>query len=138
MHQFRLIGLVLFITTAFLTMASAVTQTTHIRFKRPTRLANGDLVGERPVNPQLNRQLNPQLNRQQAALEQPVILPPALEPSRSTSSQSVNEPASTNLQFISVPVIYPLLIAGTLGLLMWFVPASLSRPTPTKRKRRRW
>ncbi len=130
MHQFRLIGLVLFITTAFLTMASAVTQTTHIRFKRPTRLANGDLVGERPVNPQLNRQ--------QAALEQPVILPPALEPSRSTSSQSVNEPASTNLQFISVPVIYPLLIAGTLGLLMWFVPASLSRPTPTKRKRRRW
>lgn len=39
MPQLRLIGLVLFITSFFLVMAAAVTQTTHIRFKRPGSVA---------------------------------------------------------------------------------------------------
>lgn len=129
MHLFRLIGLVLFITTAFLAMASAVTQTTHIRFKRPTRQANRDFIGE--------RSLTTQPNFHQPVLDRQAVLPPDLEPSRAANGQPADGAAANQLQFISVPVVYPLLISGTLGLMMWFGPASLSRPTPTKRKRRR-
>ena len=33
------------------------------------------------------------------------------------------------LQFVSVPVIYPLAAVGAAGLLLWFVPAALPSPS---------
>jgi len=86
MQQLRLFGLVLFITTIFLAMAAAATQTTHIRFKQPSHDAG---------------------------------------------------PADDNsLQFTAIPVVYPLVIAGGIGLLMWFVPAPLTAHKPARKKRR--
>jgi hypothetical protein len=41
------------------------------------------------------------------------------------------------LQFIAIPVIYPLTIAGGVGLLMWFVPAPLSAAASSSKNRRR-
>lgn len=86
MQQLRLFGLVLFITTIFLAMAAAATQTTHIRFKQPSRDVSP--VDDKP------------------------------------------------LQFTAIPVIYPLVIAGSIGLLMWFVPAPLTAHKPARKKRR--
>lgn len=82
MPRVRLIGLVLFITTIFLAMSAAATQTTHIRFKQ--QAGNVDAV-----------------------------------------------------QFTAVPVIYPLLASGTLGLLMWFVPTTLTTARPQRRRRQK-
>ena len=125
MHYIRLIGLVLFITTAFLAMATAVTKTTHIRFKRPNREASGGLI-------QVQSPHAPQATNSHGA-----VLPPELDQHEVLTSDSVDEMRSTKLQFVAVPVIYPLLIAGSLGLLMWFAPTSLSRPKPSRRRRRR-
>ncbi len=124
MHQIRLIGLVLFITTAFLAMATAVTKTTHIRFKRPNRETSGGLQVQA-------------LHAPQATNSHGAVLPPELDQHEVLTSDSVDEMRSTKLQFVAVPVIYPLLIAGSLGLLMWFAPTSLSRPKPSRRRRRR-
>lgn len=125
MHQIRLIGLVLFITTAFLAMATAVTKTTHIRFKRPNREANGRLIQEQPPR------------APQSTIGSGAVLPPEPGQPKASTSNSVEEMRSAKLQFVAVPVIYPLLVAGSLGLVLWFAPTSLSRPKPTRRRRRR-
>ncbi len=60
------------------------------------------------------------------------------------STEPEHSPAVTDeaisLQFVAVPVIYPLMIAGGVGLLMWFVPAprgTANGGKSTSRKRRR-
>lgn len=129
MPQVRLIGLVLFITTIFLAMVAAATQTSHIHFKQPTRDANGRIV---PSWQAPGLQHSPAQSATEAADS---ILPPAA----SHSSPAVNAAA---LQFTAVPVVYPLLVTGTLGLLLWFVPAALTaspfqpRRSPKRRRRR--
>ncbi len=125
MHQLRLIGLVLFITTTFLAMAAAVTQTTHIRFKRPPRDANGNLIDE--SLPATN---------QPTQVPQEILPPATAIPNPSTANMPLASSPS-ELQFVAVPVIYPLLVAGTLGLMLWFVPAPRSNSATKKRKRRR-
>lgn len=45
--------------------------------------------------------------------------------------------ASTGPRFRSVPIVWPLLVAGIAGLLMWFVPAPIANSPPAKRRRRR-
>ncbi len=122
MPQLRLIGLVLFITTVFLAMAATATQTTHLRFKRPSRDANGNLIRESPL-----------IGQDQAALPGEVPSPEILPPGTGVVS---NELEPTPLQFVAVPVVYPLLISGAIGLMLWFVPAT-PVPTRTKLKRRR-
>ena len=109
MQQLRLFGLVLFITTIFLAMAAAATQTTHIRFKQPTRDANGNI--------NLDWQRDDQV------------------PGATTSTGATSPDSGSLLQFTSIPVIYPLLIAGGIGLLLWFVPAQLTASKPARRKR---
>ncbi len=104
--QLRLIGLVLFITTLFLAMAAAATKTTHIRFKKSS-----------PVNA---NQSSGHARETLGSVEQASPLP--------APSQA--------LEFVAVPVIYPLLIAGVVGLLMWFVPAP-RREIKSARKRTR-
>lgn len=126
MPQVRLIGLVLFITTVFLAMAAAATQTTHIRFKKPTRDANGDPIAPWQTAP--SQQLGPQL----PDTPLPGSLQDADVPTDATSLDS-----ESPLQFIAIPVIYPLTIAGGVGLLMWFVPAPLSAAASSSKNRRR-
>ncbi len=38
------------------------------------------------------------------------------------------------LQFTAIPVIYPLVLAGGIGLLMWFIPAPLTAHKPARKK----
>lgn len=129
MPQVRLIGLVLFITTIFLAMVAAATQTSHIQFKQPTRDASGRII---PGWQAPQSQLSPAPSASGAAES---ILPPAA----SDSSQPANDNA---LQFTAVPVVYPLLVTGSLGLLLWFVPAALTtsmfqhKRRPKRRRRR--
>lgn len=54
------------------------------------------------------------------------------------SSQPVNEAEQTEEaipKFVSIPILWPLAIAGGIGLVLWFVPAP--REPSVKRKRRR-
>lgn len=127
MPHVRLIGLVLFITTIFLAMAAAATQTTHIRFKQPSRDASGRIV---PGWPAPQPQLSPS---ESSTAPTDLILPPAsIDGPSSDSPQPVSDNA---LQFTAVPVVYPLLVAGSLGLLMWFVPAALTAFSPQRKRR---
>ncbi|MEZ6075801.1 MAG: hypothetical protein R3C56_09020 [Pirellulaceae bacterium] len=52
------------------------------------------------------------------------------------SSRDVSSVDDNLLQFTAIPVIYPLVIAGGIGLLMWFVPAPLTAHKPARKKRR--
>ena len=108
MPQVRLLGLVLFITSIFLAMAAAATHTTHIRFNQPAGDARGG-------------------NFPDSQAPDASILPPRYADQAQTGA--ANPP-----QFAAVPVVYPLLGAGVLGLLMWFVPATI---TPSKSRRQR-
>lgn len=110
MQHLRLIGLVLFITTIFLAMAAAATQTTHIRFKQPTRDASGNII--------LDWQSDDQV------------------PDATTSTGASSPASGSLLQFTAIPVIYPLVIAGGIGLLLWFVPAPLTANQPARKKRK--
>lgn len=124
MPQVRLIGLVLFITTIFLAMAAAATQTTHIRFKQPMRDANGRIIpGWQTPESQLSHPRPP-------ATPGDSILPPATAGNSDAASDRT-------LQFTAVPVVYPLVVAGSLGLLMWFVPAALTARKPQRKRRTR-
>ncbi len=116
MQQLRLIGLVLFITTVFLAMAAAATQTTHIRFNQPPRDANGNAI---PVW----QSSEPQRFGDQGS---DVLASP----------DAVNPSGESPLQFTAVPVLYPLVIAGGIGLLMWFVPAPLTAHRPVRKNRK--
>jgi hypothetical protein len=144
MPHIRLIGLVLFITAVFLAMAAAVTHTTHIRFKRyspnPDRVV--PLVDFQPVDG-TGAPAHPTLP---PTPYPPTILPPTTpsvplgnspqQPPATMDGMGNLEDTTEELQFNSVPVIYPLAIACLLGLMMWFVPAPHSR-TAKKRRRRR-
>jgi len=149
MPHIRLIGLVLFITSVFLAMAAAVTHTTHIRFKRynphPDRVV--PLVDVQPVDG-TGAPAHPTLppTTLPPTTLPPTTLPPTTHPFPIGDS-SQRPPATMDgmgsladtteeLQFNSVPVIYPLAVACLLGLMMWFVPAPHSR-TAKKRRRRR-
>ncbi len=122
MPQVRLIGLVLFITTIFLAMAAAATQTTHIRFKQPVRDADGRIIpGWQAPASQPAPPLPP-------AASGELILPPAMADGSTAGSDQA-------LQFTAVPVVYPLVVAGSLGLLMWFVPAALTSRKPQRKRR---
>ncbi len=54
-----------------------------------------------------------------------------------TSVDDASPASESLLQFTAIPVIYPLLIAGGIGLLMWFVPAPLTAHKPARKKRKR-
>ena len=111
MPLFRLIGLALFITAIFLALAAAITKTTHIRIQLPG-------TSSQP----------------QPAPSAPSVLPPLMD---SAEGQSQTD----SIQFTSVPIVWPLIIAGGSGLLMWFTVSSesghKSSTTAKQRSRRR-
>lgn len=95
MPRVRLTGLMLFITAIILGLAAAITQTSHLQFKRP------DLASVESNEP-------PQ-----------------------------NEGEVFPLQFSSIPIIYPLIGVGLLGLALWFIPGGVSSALDRRSKRRR-
>ncbi|MEM8732780.1 MAG: hypothetical protein AAGG44_01065 [Planctomycetota bacterium] len=105
MPRVRLTGLFLFITAIFLGLASAATQTSHLRFKRP------DFAGGQEVDDGENEN----------AASQPSI-PPEVD---SASELENGGPAQAPIHFISIPMLYPLTGVGLLGLALWFVPGGL-------------
>lgn len=121
MHHIRLMGLILFITTIFLGLAAAATQTRTIRVKKPS------WGGPKQVTVEPASSNSP-------------VLPPGPE----IQDQDKPEQAP-GLQFMNVPVIWPLCFFGMLGLAFWFVPAGVtsgavsitkSRSRKKRRKRR--
>lgn len=136
MPHVRLIGLVLFITAAFLAMAAAVTHTSHIRFKRYERrpLAADAMMDPRVVDntPQSPTSIFPPNTRL------PAIPPPVDLSVNAPADNSLAQPevSAGDLQFVSVPVVYPLGFACLLGLMMWFVPAPHPRQVKKRRRRR--
>lgn len=136
MPHIRLIGLVLFITTIFLAMFAAATQTTHIRFKRPGPSSADQPASTQPVPP-----LGP------GSAGPPLILPPGAELSPPVDFATHNpafvpnptgaEADDRDLHFVAVPVVYPLLLAAAVGLGLWFVPAPHPHNTAKRKRRRR-
>lgn len=141
MPHVRLTGLILFITTIFLALAAAATQTAVIRFKRP---------GYQPpagnsVPPAQGQGAVPDSGASESGGTQPGVpvtgmpLPSPSFPGVPASGEA--KPAETSstpaLQFIAVPVIFPLMASGLLGLLLWFVPATLSLGSGSAKRRRR-
>ncbi|MDX1926540.1 MAG: hypothetical protein SFV81_08480 [Pirellulaceae bacterium] len=122
MQQLRLMGLVLIITAIFLALAAAITQTTHIRIQT----AATDSTGTNGVG-------NVDGPSQASNLNGGMILPP---PGLGEASLGdLNSPLdSSAVQFTSVPVVWPLIIAGGVGSLLWFM---LSSETPSPKQRRR-
>ncbi|QDV22802.1 hypothetical protein [Aureliella helgolandensis] len=115
MPHVRLLGLILFITTVFLALAAAATKTTSIKFKRrdSAKILNTPApaqAGELPTGP---------------------VLP---LPSDGAAANPKVEPA---VEFVSVPIVWPLMITGALGMLIWFVPAPLSALSSTSSKSKR-
>jgi uncharacterized membrane protein len=114
MQQLRLMGLVLFITAIFLALAAAITQTTHIRIQTA---ATSNVDG----------------SSQTSNLNGGMALPP---PGLGESSLGdINSPLDSKaVQFTFVPIVWPLIIAGGVGSLLWFM---LSSETPSRKQRRR-
>lgn len=91
MPRVRLTGLFLFITVLCLGLATAITRTSHIRFKRSDKAVAAEATTE------------------------------------------AAEGSPNQIQFVAVPVIYPLVGLGMLGLGLWFVPAALTPLTQSRR-----
>ena len=148
MPLLRLIGLTLFITSIFLGLAALATKTTHIRFGEVFSMppdaadsaldsapgevppsdsgsgsggvADGDTLAIAPSTPDRGE---PAMNGRGSDV-------PVSE--RAASGSNAEQP----LQFVRVPIIWPITGAGALGLLLWFLPAPLTNRPSIKRRRR--
>jgi hypothetical protein len=94
MPRVRLTGLMLFITAIVLGLAAAITQTSHLEFKRPDA----------------------------ASVE--------------SENLAIGEGEVSPLQFASIPIIYPLVGVGLLGLALWFIPGGVSSALSSGSERR--
>ncbi len=115
MPLIRLIGLALFITAILLTLAAAITKTSHINVQLPNS------TSATPGNSEANSG---------APVVAPVLVPggnAVLPPGVPGTEQLPATNAAA--QFTSVPIIWPLIIAAGTGLLMWFL-----HPTEPLRK----
>ncbi len=104
MPHVRLMGLVLCITTVFLGLAAAATSTTVIRFKQPG----------------------------QASLSPPPT--PDAPPQDPAGTDNLPPVDAEPLQFVSIPIFFPLVAAGITGLALWFIPAAV--PAQSSRGKR--
>lgn len=130
MPQLRLMGLALVITTIFLALAAAATQTTHIRIKRPSR-ASADPNQIQPDQFQTPG-VTDGLGAQEGGVGDPIAddLTNGILPSPKPGS-------SPNPQFVMVPIAIPLAIAGIVGAIFWFGPAPRNASPASRRRRRR-
>lgn len=123
MSQLRLVGLILFITAIFLGLAASVTQTSHIRFRK------FDLF-------------HPQKTQSPEAVNPPELPQSASPNSDSSNNGDVNSliqntTTQHKVEFVSIPISWPLIAAATLGLLLWFSSSSELRPRKFGSRRRR-
>ncbi len=112
MANVKLFGLVLIITSLLLGMAALGTHTTSIRFGDTGIFGDSGLVHD----------------------------PGHVGNSANSGFEDSQEAREVN--FVSVPVAYPLLAAGCLGLVLWFLPEVIyskpsGRATSKRRSRRR-
>lgn len=56
---------------------------------------------------------------------------------REQATEASGEEQADRLQFISIPILYPLLGVGMLGMMLWFAPAGLDAARPRSKPRRR-
>jgi len=113
MPLFRLIGLALFITAIFLALAAAITKTTYIRIQ-----LEGKADASQPNAPSGS-----------------LVFPPSIEPG---FGSELSQAESNAIQYTSVPILWPLVIAAGVGLLMWFMlPSETRRPSSSATQRSR-
>ena len=128
MPQVKLFGLVLIITTLILAMAVVVTETFEIRLYDPSAQATG--AGQSngtPTdfpNPGIPNNSFPQ--SPQGGMD-----------SNNSGAPLQQASAPHDPQFVSVPVIVPLGIAGALGTLLWFAPGSANTKKASTSKYKR-
>ncbi len=115
MARIKLFGLVLIITTSLLALAAIATQTSQIRIRNfrsnsavPSRNQLGGNFQTHPNSP-----LPPNVG-----LQQPVDGPDAFNQQQSGNS----------VEFVSIPIVLPLSVAGLLGMMLWFTPIQ-SKPS---------
>jgi hypothetical protein len=134
MANIRLFGLVLIITAMLLGLAAVTTQTTQIRFRRDLLSAATSLDQQEP-DPWQSSFPNAQrgYGSQQSQGD----------PNHWLGSAQTNSDAN-GVEFVSVPVLFPLVAAGLLGLVFWFAPtvvapsSSARRPLTKKSRRNRF
>ncbi len=128
MPHIRLTGLILFITTIFLGLAAAATQTWTIKIKRPSWAQS---VSPKPTTEEQARSDSPDSRQYPRELADAGTVANVAD--ADTSS------VANQLQFVQVPVFRPLVFFGVLGLILWFVPAGVTAgiSPPKKRRRRR-
>ena len=116
MQQLRLFGLALFITAIFIAMAAAITKTTHIHFQTQGNAGELQPSVQQPSVQQPSVQQPSAL--QDSVVGDSIVLPPPNEP-----GFGANEPKTdlNGVQFTSVPIVWPLIIAAGVGLSMWFM-----------------
>ena len=110
MQQLRLIGLILFITTVFLSLAAFATKTTEIRLFDVRQHSQN--AGDSDFNSSHDETIH---------------------------GDGIDQGQSPKPTFISVPILWPLLFSGGLGLALWFgtAPRSVELTRGRRRRRRR-
>ncbi len=131
--QLRLLGLVLFITAAFLGMAAAITQTVAIQVRNPMH---------RGGSPAVQGDLKDASEPTPLPAGEPAAPGGSLVQSREKEAGRIaladGDDSNASDEFITVPIVFPLVIAGMVGLLMWFLPAGLGQqPAPRQRRRKK-
>jgi|694.fasta_scaffold00145_82 hypothetical protein len=123
MANIRLFGLVLIITTMMLGLAALTTQTTQIRFRRDLLSAatRQDRPQPDPWRSSDNTGQYGNDGQQRGGAPNPWQL------SRPSDSEAYG------VEFVSVPVLFPLIAAGLLGMVLWFAPTVVT-PKPTARR----
>ncbi len=116
MPLIRLIGLALLITVILLTLAAAITKTSHIHIQLPISVSGAAQNSGPPTS----------------ATDGNGVMPPLADNNLLPSTDAA-------MQFTSVPIIWPLLIAAGAGLLMWFLhpPEPLRKQSTSIRKSKR-
>jgi hypothetical protein len=125
MANVKLFGLVLIVTTSILALAAISTQTNQIRI----RSFSGDEPTTQPIsNNGFDRPLGNIQNSDPFQHQQPFQQAQTLDPNLPNQSQP-----SDQVQFVSIPIVVPLCVAGILGMMLWFTPL---KAKPTKLSRR--
>jgi hypothetical protein len=132
MAKVKLFGLVLIITTSVLALAAMSTQTNQIRIRSFNNEADALQTGSYPGNSH-STHANPASHRES---ELPGNNFPRYQPNGvyEANPESINQaqplsqpgydqqPPSNAVQFVSIPIVVPLCVAGLLGIILWLTP----------------
>jgi hypothetical protein len=132
MAKVKLFGLVLIITTSVLALAAMSTQTNQIRIRSFSNEADALETGSYPMNSSLAH-ANPASHRESGFPENsfPQYQPNGVyevNPESMNQPQPLSQPGfdhqppSNTVQFVSIPIVVPLCVAGLLGIILWLTP----------------